>query len=246
MTSTGQQSGLHWRRSLFSGPHDLNWGIAWAFIIGASLFALGSFPLYSQRVDPGVVGITFVIGSLFFTSGGYGVFVEVVNDTNTNDAGVAEAGRRRYVGWLPQSAAWWAASIQLVGTLLFNVNTFAAMIDGLSTEQTNRLVWAPDIFGSAAFLISSHLTWIGLRYGIRHKVWSVRRASVTWWSAALNYVGSVFFGISTIAALTLPTTGEELNTTFVNAGTFLGALCFVFGAYLLLPDERTSRPPSRR
>ena len=228
---------MRWRRSLLSGPHDLNWGIAWVFIIGASLFALGSFPLYAQRVDPGIVGITFVIGSLFFTSGGYLVFVEVVNDNNTNAAGVAEAGRRRYFAWLPQSAAWWAASIQLVGTLLFNINTFAAMIDGLSTQETNRLVWAPDIFGSAAFLISSHLTWIGLRHGIRHKVWSVRRESVTWWSAALNYIGSIFFGISAIGALTLPTTGEELNTTLVNSGTFLGSLCFVLGAYLLLPAD---------
>ena len=235
MTSTGQQSGLRWRRSLFSGPHDLNWGIAWAFIIGATLFALGSFPPYFQRVDPGIVGITFVIGSLFFTSGGYSVFVEVINDTNTNDAGVDESGRRRYFAWLPHSAAWWAVSIQLVGTVLFNINTFAAMIEGLSTQETNRLVWAPDIFGSAAFLISSHLTWVGLRHGIGHKVWSVRRESVTWWSAALNYIGSVFFGISAIAALTLPTTGEELNVRLVNAGTFFGALCFVVGAYLLLP-----------
>ena len=43
-----------------------------------------------------------------------------------------------------------------------------------------------------------------------------------WWVAALNYVGSIFFMLSAIASFTLTTTGEELNTTIVNAGTFLG------------------------
>jgi len=34
------------------------------------------------------------------------------------------------------------------------------MFKGLSTEQTNRLVWAPDFFGSIAFLVASHLAWL--------------------------------------------------------------------------------------
>ena len=56
-----------------------------------------------------------------------------------------------------------------------------------------------------------------------------------WWVAALNYVGSIFFMLSAIASFTLTTTGEALNTTIVNSGTFLGAVCFLVGAYLLLP-----------
>ena len=55
--------------------------------------------------------------------------------------------------------SWWSAAIQFVGTLLFNLSTFAAMQDGLSTEQENRLVWAPDVFGSAAFLVSGALAY---------------------------------------------------------------------------------------
>ena len=41
--------------------------------------------------------------------------------------------------------------------------------------------------------------------------------------------------LSAIAALTLPTTGEMVNITVVNAGTFLGAVCFLVGGYLLWP-----------
>ncbi len=40
---------------------------------------------------------------------------------------------------------------------------------------------------------------------------------------------------SALAAFTLPTTGEVLNIAIVNLGTFLGAVCFFVGAYLLLP-----------
>ena len=54
-------------RSIDWRPSDLGWRVAWQFIVGSALFALGSFPPYSQNVDPGAVGITFVVGSVFFT-----------------------------------------------------------------------------------------------------------------------------------------------------------------------------------
>ena len=47
---------------------------------------------------------------------------------------------------------------------------------------------------------------------------------------------------SAIASFTLETTGEEINLTVVNSGTFLGALCFFLDAYLLLPPA--SKEPS--
>jgi hypothetical protein len=55
-------------------------------------------------------------------------------------------------------------------------------------------------------------------------------------------VGSIFFMISAIAAFTLPTTGEEINTTLVNSATFVGAVCFFVGAYLLLLPVESGTP----
>jgi hypothetical protein len=123
--------------------------------------------------------------------------------------------------------------VQLVGTVLFNLNTIRAAFDSLDTEETNRLVWAPDFFGSIAFLIASHLAWVVVCHGL----WSVRRDDAAWWVAAVNYLGSIFFMASAIASFTLTTTGEMVNTTIVNSGTFLGAVCFLLGAYLLLPAK---------
>ena len=44
---------------------------------------------------------------------------------------------------------------------------------------------------------------------------------------------------SALAAFTLDTTGEVLNLAIVNSGTFLGAVCFWLGAWVLLPAPRT-------
>lgn len=227
---------MQWRRAPTVRPYDLGWAIAWSFVVGATLFAIGSFPAYGQLVDPGVVGTTFVVGSVFFTAAAYGQFVQVAS---------AGEPRRRLVGWRPGERAWWATVVQLVGTVMFNINTIAATIDGLTTEESNRLVWAPDMIGSAAFLIASHLAWLE----VCGRPWCLRRDDAGWWTAAVNYVGSIFFGISAIASLTLPTTGETLNIALVNSATFAGAVCFLVGAYLLFPaasDTASPTAPARR
>ncbi|MDH3754535.1 MAG: hypothetical protein OEU32_11750 [Acidimicrobiia bacterium] len=225
--------GIRWHRELSWTPGDLTWRIAALFMVGSFLFALGSFPLYAQNVDPGTVGVTFVVGSIFFTSAGYSQFLEVVNGA---DDASPSTDSFRFWAWQPNRILWWATAVQLVGTVLFNVNTIDAMIEGLDTEQTNRLVWAPDFFGSIAFLVASHLAW----QFVCGRVWCVKRDDVDWWISALNYIGSIFFMLSAIAAFTLETTGETLNLTLVNVGTFVGAICFLIGAYLLLPPQPRS------
>ena len=61
-----------------------------------------------------------------------------------------------------------------------------------------------------------------------------------WWSSLLNYVVSVFFMLSALTAVTLTTTGEMVNIAVVNSGTFVGALCFLIGSYVLLPPSSTT------
>jgi hypothetical protein len=201
-------SAMTWGRQLRWRPRELGWRTAVLFMVGSALFALGSFPPYAEVVDPRVVGVTFVVGSVCFTAAACHQ--------------LAEPGSR---------LAWWAAAVQLIGTLFFNANTIDAMIQTLDTQQVDRLVWGPDILGSIAFLVASHLAWLDTN----HRVWAVHRDDVGWWIAALNYVGSVCFMFAALASFVLPTTGEMLNIRIVNAGTFLGAACFFVGAYLLLP-----------
>ena len=195
------------------------------FIVGSLLFGVGSFPPYSQLVDGRAVGFTFVVGGVFFTAGGYSAFLQVINDGR--EAGAPFA----FWAWPSRTRLWWAAFIQLTGTVLFNINTIDAMITTFTVEETNRLVWGPDVLGSMAFLVASHLFWLNVRGSrSRHEI-----DEADWWAAVLNYAGSAFFLVSAIASFTLETTGETLNIALVNSGTFLGAICFLAGSYLGLP-----------
>ena len=182
------------------------------FMVGSVCFGLGSLPPYFSNLPARVVGVTFFVGSILFTSAGLTQLQQVREDP----------GDRR---------VRWATVIQLVGMLLFNINTFRAAFVSVPSDEVNELIWAPDFFGSVAFLLASHLAWLA----VCDRLWCVRRERAGWWIAALNYLGSIFFMLSAIAAYTLPTTGQVLNIAFVNGGTFVGAVGFFLGGYLLLP-----------
>jgi hypothetical protein len=212
-------------------PGVLGWWIAGLFMIGSALFALGSFPVYANATDPSVVGITYFVGSLFFTSAGYLQFMQAINAPTT--AG-GSSGRFRFVAWQPHRIDWWSVSVQSIGTLLFNRSTFNAMDAALSTSQQERLVWAPDMFGSIAFMIASTLAWLEVCHGW----WRWDPRDTSWRIVALNLLGSIAFQISAIAAFVRPKTGELVNLPIANLGTFVGAVCFFLGALLLIPEMR--------
>jgi hypothetical protein len=226
---------MRWHRELTWNPTDLRWRIAALFMVGSFLFALGSFPPYGQVIDARLVGVTFVVGALFFTSAAYSQLLETIN---ADGHGGNPSTPFRFWAWEPRNLLWWAALIQFAGTLFFNANTIDAMVETLTTEQANRLVWAPDFFGCIAFLVASHLFWLAAC----HRLWCVRADDPDWWGSLLNYIGSVFFMASALASFTLTTTGEMINITIVNIGTFVGAVCFLLGAYLLLPPFTADAP----
>jgi hypothetical protein len=142
--------------------------------------------------------------------------------------------RRRFA-----DASWWSAAIQFVGTLFFNASTFHAMEAGLSTHEQNRLVWAPDLLGSACFLASGALAY-GVTTGphLLPARWLPNQSDPAWVMAAVNLTGCVLFGVSAIASYVVPSTGSVLALAPANWGTALGALCFLIGALLLARKRR--------
>jgi YrhK-like protein len=197
-------------------PRRLTWWIAVLFMVGSALFALGSLPPYFENVSPRAVGVTFFAGSVFFTAAATGQFLDVVRS--------------------PRDLDWWAALVQLAGTLWFNVTTYDAMATDLTTKQTDKLVWAPDAIGSICFLVASYLALFAICH--RWSCWCRRDPERR--IAALNMAGSVAFGLSAVAAYVLPTTGEAVNIRTVNVQTFLGAACFFVAAYLLVARDQES------
>jgi hypothetical protein len=190
--------------------------IAGGFAVGSICFFIGPLPGFVQLVGPGADGVAFFAGSIFFT---LAAALELREATLRRE--------RRSAA----DPAWWSAAIQLVGTLLFNLSTFEAMQDGLSTKHENRLVWAPNLFGSAAFFISGAIAY---RLATGPHLLPVRRDRA-WTMAAVNLAGCVFFGISAVASYVVPSSGSILDLAAANWTTALGAACFFCGALMLLP-----------
>lgn len=182
--------------------------VALLFVTGSALFALGSLPPYFENVSSALVAWTFFVGSVLFTAAALMQLLQSRGD---------------------RAAAVSASAVQLLGTVLFNLSTFSATRD-LSTQQAERLVWAPDVYGSAAFLIAGALGWVV----VCGRLWCWRPGSPDWQMAALNLLGALAFGLAAAGAFLLPTTGEPVNIRWVNAGTFVGACCFLWAALILL------------
>jgi hypothetical protein len=214
-------------------PSGMSWAIGGLFAFGSACFALGSFPFYFDAVSPTLVAWTFFVGSIAFTSAAYLQFHETLH---APDGVLIDSPRpeplRHLIGWRPHRIDWWAAGIQLVGTVFFNISTFAATRSGLSLGQERQLIWAPDVAGSICFLVASWLAYAEVNRGLLPR----SDRSVGWGIAALNLLGSVAFGAAAVAARYVGGTGEPANIALVNFGTGLGALCFLVGA-ILLPVE---------
>jgi YrhK-like protein len=209
-----------------SGPEALDgWDrpIAAGFAVGSLCFFVGPFPGVLQLIGSGPDAVLFFVGSLFFT---FAAALELRQATLRR--GVRFGG----------DPIWWSAAIQFVGTLLFNLDTFDAMQTGLSTQQDDRLIWTPDLVGSAAFLISGALAYrVASSTGERDRAWRM---------AAVNLLGCVLFGISAIASYVVPDSGSILDLAAANWGTGLGAACFFAGAVLLWPIPHTHGPKEVR
>ena len=195
--------------------------IAIGFAVGSACFLVGPLPGFVQLVGAGADAAVFFAGSIFFTLA----------------AGLELREGTLRLGRWAADPSWWSAAIQFAGTLLFNLSTFAALQDGLSSRQEDRLVWAPDVYGSACFLASGML---GYRVAAGAWLRPVRRDRELR-MAAVNLTGCVLFGISAVASFIVPASGSILDLAAANWTTSLGALCFLIGALMLLPRPALSK-----
>jgi len=200
--------------------------MALCFAIGSTCFLVGPFPGYAELVGDGADAVTFFVGSILFTAGGF-----LQSSLAFPERGSPGAGR----------AAWRAAVIQSAGTLFFNVTTYRAMHTALSSSEYNKLVWRPDALGSICFLVSGVIAYLASpREG-----WRPVRGARGWWEPAVNLLGCIFFGISAIAGYVVPSTGSMLDLAAANWNTSLGAACFLACAVATLRSGRTVKSPRR-
>jgi hypothetical protein len=153
------------------------------FMVGSFCFAVASLPFMAD-FDNDVAGLIYFVGSIFFTAAGAETFRTV-----------APGDRLDLV----------ASAVQLGGTIMFNLNTYAALDSNLDRHSQNLLIWLPDAAGSIGFLVASALAVAAVRRAASPRD-GRRQGEIAW----LNLLGSVFFGVSALASVVLKT-GEQLN-----------------------------------
>jgi hypothetical protein len=210
------------------------WWIAVLFAIGSTCFLVAALASQWASVTRPGIAITFFAGSIFFTSAAYLQHWLSVRAAISQPP-LRDRERLRLLHpetWPSVHVDALATLIQLVGTLLFNLNTYNAMDASLTTMQANLRVWTPDMIGSACFLVAS-----GLALGNGSRGWFTFRVHERgWWINAVNMLGSIAFGVGAVASLIQPSTNEPVSAAIANGATAAGALGFLIGALLLLPD----------
>jgi hypothetical protein len=215
VSASAQTRGLSSRRSAL-----VNATAATAFLIGGSLFALGA-ALAQAGVNPTVCASIYLVGGVFFSTGGYTSVLQVRNEPRLQRL---------------------SAVVLFAGTLVFAINLVDSFIQELTPAAYDRLVWSPDMIGCALFLISGHLAMVG----IAEHFWRIwRHRDLGWWIIAVNQIGSILFMVSAVASFVRPSSGDVVATGIANWGTLTGALCFAI-AGLMQEFEHPLGPRRRR
>ncbi len=223
-------------------PENLNWWIGLIFAIGATFFSLGCvlvlYPSWATAwgMTAQQVNATFFIGSIPFTTAAYLQLYQAANAIKDRQHGNNTAGHRVFFGWAPQDIGWHASMAQFIGTVLFNFNTFDAMLPNLSWIEEDIAVWVPNILGSILFLYSGYLAYAETV----HKNFGWKLNNLSWWISMINFHGCIAFMISAIFALVLPKPLIAEAATISVIFTLIGAICFFIGALLMLPEAADS------
>jgi hypothetical protein len=186
----------------------------WLFAIGSSLFAIATMPGLPAVAGAGLANLLCFIGSWFFTTAGW--------------MQLALSGSALRIGWL-------SAATQFAGTILFNISTGASLW-AHAVKPERRLVWAPDALGSVAFLVSGALGIVA----ITAVVGIFELKSRDWQAEWINMIGCFAFGASALGAF-VTKSGATEDALLANVGTFVGALCFLVAALLVLPRQTRTR-----
>ena len=141
------------------------------------------------------------------------------------------APETKRVWWAPERASWWIGILFAVGSSCFLVAPFPGFVELVGSGVDGMVFFAGSVFFTSAATLQCLETFNADRGP---------GGGLEWRIAAVNLAGCVAFGISAVGAYVVPATGDVVDLAVANAFTALGALCFLVGAVLLLPESATA------
>jgi len=227
---------LHGRHRYFQ--RHLNRRIGLLFACGSSLFMLGGIlslvPALAAylSLEPSSPNTIFFAGSIPFTTAAYLQLLQAANATPEGAQQPSPGASRAWFGWRPGDINWLGCALQFLGTLMFNINTYDAMLPQLNWQQQNLAIWAPDMVGSALFLSSAYLAFVECWRS--PGPWQPRK--LAWWICMINLLGCIAFMLSAVLAL-VPEAGQAKAALSMSLlATVLGAAAFLSAGLLMLPE----------
>ncbi len=215
-------------------PRRLNWWIGIGFSVGAFLFALAAILALAPAfgIASNSINRTYFAGSIFFTAAAFAQLHQAAN-APPPDGDETRTQARAVFSWRPGDAGWLSCALQFAGTLAFNLSTWDATVPQLDRIEEDLAIWAPDFVGSVLFLVSGWLAFVETC----HAHWAWRSQSLSWRITAINLLGCIAFMISAVFGY-VPRPGAAFDpATLSTAFTCLGALGFLIGGILLLPED---------
>lgn len=211
------------------------------FALGSFLFMMGS--LLTLLPHPSWVlkdwaNHIFFWGSIPFTLAAYMQHFQAANATHFSltPCDHVSLAPISFLGWQPHELGWLSTLAQLVGTLAFNISTFAAINNTVPWNLVDRTVWIPDMLGSALFLVSAYLAFIE----VNPRFWKWRPTDLAWRIVFVNLVGCIAFMVSACTSY-VPSHGQiPWVALFSNVQLLLGAVCFLIGALLTIRESRSA------
>ncbi len=211
-------------------PRRAWWWMAALFSLGSVCFVLGPIPAFLNLVGPEADASVFFLGSLLFTAAAALQLRETIRTDHTAPDAIGH--RARWFAWEPRRIDWWSSVVQLLGTLFFNVTTFRALSTTIDSPSYDRLVWRPDAYGSVCFLVAGALAYVE----VSGQLWHRPPRSLEGGLVSVNLFGCVAFAVSAVGDYVLPASDSAWNLALANLTTSIGALAFLVGALMLLPE----------
>lgn len=222
----------------------LNWWIATLFSAGSLCFCAASaaqlYPHSALGQSLTQAGLVYFIGSIPFTLAAGLTLWQAANAPTPPHAppGTQGSGRMVFPGYRPKDIGWLSAALQFLGTLLFNVSTYSGTLSTLSPPAQTLWIWVPNFAGSVLFLASGTLAYLE----VTHAWLTLKPSDLSWWVVAINLLGCIGFMVSALAACPTFSASPEA-AVWATATTLQGALCFLVGSLLMLPESANTRSP---
>jgi hypothetical protein len=139
------------------------------------------------------------------------------------------------VWWAPRRASWWIGILFAIGSTCFLIGPFPGFEQRVGSSVDAIVFFVGSIFFTTAAALQCLETFNadrGPATGHRHfRLAAFAPRRIDWWSSVVQFVGTLFFNVSTYHALQSGLSADAYNQ-LVWTPDLRGSICFLVSGYL--------------